>query len=68
MSNDKFEEIQRSLGRIEGMLTPLSEEVTAHDKRLRKLEGYKHYLMGAIVVISGIATYIFEWFKNTSDK
>jgi hypothetical protein len=64
MSNEKFEEIQRSLGRIEGLLNPLADTQQQHDKRLRKLEGYKHYLMGAVFVASGIVGYVFEWFKS----
>ncbi len=68
MPQDQEEDIERSLpfilGRMESKLDSVLENQADHGQRIRKLEGYKHFLMGAIVIISGIATYVIDWLKG----
>ena len=42
----------------------LLERHNDHDVRIRKLEGYKKYLMGAVAVCSFVISYAIDWFKG----
>lgn len=54
MSSD---EIQRSLGRIEGMLSPLVTKVTDQETRIRGLERWRWLLAGAFTVLSALVKF-----------
>ena len=41
-----YDEIQRSLGRIEGQLTELTPLIHKHETRLQKIEKNEKYVMG----------------------
>lgn len=41
-----YDEIQRSLGRIEGQLTELAPLIHRHEARLSKVEKHEKYVMG----------------------
>lgn len=66
-----FAEIQRSLGRLEGKLDRVVEEVKANndnhtrndgdmDKRLRKVEGRQYYHSGVGMVLGAFGTYLLS--------
>jgi hypothetical protein len=52
------------VGNLEGKMDLLIEASSSHDKRIRKLEGYKKYLMGAVAVCSIGISYLVEWIKG----
>jgi hypothetical protein len=66
MSEQILGEIQRSLGRIEGKLDAVQEEVGRHDEAIDKLNAHKSRTLGAIAAGSGISG-VLAWFASKTN-
>ena len=65
---EQLNEIQRSLGRVEGnlkSLVKLSERTDArlnnHSGRIRKLENWRWYIIGAVGAVIGLVGFIMRF-------
>ncbi len=56
MHDDSFNEINRALGRIEGLL----ESMADIPERVKKLESWRSYLSGAFGILTAIVVGMFE--------
>lgn len=63
-------EIQRSLGRMEGTLNEIKEDIkdgnvdnNDRDKKISKLEGRQNWAAGASFIIGSVVTYFMHNFK-----
>lgn len=56
------QQFAHQLGRMEGKLDMICDELPRHDERIRNLEAWRWYLAGAVAVIAaglGLVGFIF---------